>query len=169
METVLWISGGEWDYVIFSTVRSLPDYRIERRPTQGWRKKNLGFITDQHQLNVALTRARKGLIIIGTCNNQVWSRLRDAIKILIVYSQIIISVRSTLPMWNGHVRCRDVCFTLLWRQLLWRLIFSTINVTWWSRWICIIFIIFRFNVAFRGNSLGCFSLHILSFSLSFSH
>jgi superfamily I DNA and/or RNA helicase len=57
--------GGEWDYVIFSLVRSLPEYRIEPLPTFGWCKENLGFITDAHQINVALTRARKGLIIIG--------------------------------------------------------------------------------------------------------
>lgn len=59
------ILGGEWDYVIFSTVRSLPDYKIEKNPTYGWCKHNLGFITDENQVNVALTRARKGLIIIG--------------------------------------------------------------------------------------------------------
>lgn len=59
------MSGGEWDYVIFSLVRSLPEYRIEPHPTDGWRKENLGFINDDHQINVALTRARKGLIIIG--------------------------------------------------------------------------------------------------------
>lgn len=58
-------SGGEWDYVIFSLVRSLPEYRIEPNPTDGWRKENLGFINDDHQINVALTRARKGLVIIG--------------------------------------------------------------------------------------------------------
>jgi superfamily I DNA and/or RNA helicase len=57
--------GGEWDYVIFSLVRSLPEYRIEPNPTHGWCIENLGFITDDHQVNVALTRARKGLILIG--------------------------------------------------------------------------------------------------------
>jgi len=51
--------------VIFSTVRSLPDYNIEKNPTLGWCKHNLGFITDRNQVNVALTRARKGLIIVG--------------------------------------------------------------------------------------------------------
>jgi hypothetical protein len=45
--------------------RSLPDYRIEPKPTLGWCKQNLGFITDEHQTNVALTRARKGLIVVG--------------------------------------------------------------------------------------------------------
>lgn len=58
--------GGEWDYVIFSTVRSLPDYKIEKNPTLGWCQHNLGFITDKNQINVAITRARKGLVIIGT-------------------------------------------------------------------------------------------------------
>lgn len=61
------IIGGEWNYVIFSTVRSLPRYRIEKKPTLGWCKKSLGFISDEHQINVALTRARRGLIIIGWC------------------------------------------------------------------------------------------------------
>jgi len=52
--------------VIFSLVRSLPQYRIEPHPTMGWCKENLGFITDHNQINVALTRAKKGLFIIGT-------------------------------------------------------------------------------------------------------
>lgn len=71
--------GGEWDYVIFSTARSLPEYRIEKYPTLGWCKQNLGFITDEHQINVALTRARRGLIIIGNKHllscDQVWKKL----------------------------------------------------------------------------------------------
>ncbi|XP_048757563.2 helicase with zinc finger domain 2-like [Ostrea edulis] len=79
VNTVVASQGGEWDYVIFSTVRSLPEYRIEPNPTLGWCKQNLGFITDQHQINVALTRARKGLIIIGNKQlmkcDKVWSNL----------------------------------------------------------------------------------------------
>ncbi|KAK3089672.1 hypothetical protein FSP39_005530 [Pinctada imbricata] len=63
--TVFASQGSEWDYVIFSTVRSLPEYRIEPKPTLGWCIEALGFITDEHQINVALTRAKKGLIIIG--------------------------------------------------------------------------------------------------------
>jgi superfamily I DNA and/or RNA helicase len=59
------VVGGEWDYVIFSLVRSLPEYRIEKIPTLGWCAQNLGFITDIHQINVALTRAKKGLFIVG--------------------------------------------------------------------------------------------------------
>lgn len=68
---LLFCQGGEWDYVIFSTARSLPEYRIEKHPTLGWCKQNLGFITDEHQINVALTRARRGLIIIGRSWNHV--------------------------------------------------------------------------------------------------
>ncbi|XP_033737975.1 LOW QUALITY PROTEIN: helicase with zinc finger domain 2-like [Pecten maximus] len=81
VNTVVSSQGGEWDYVIFSTTRSLPDYKIEHKPTLGWCKQNLGFITDEHQINVALSRARKGLIIIGNQNllkcDKVWERLLD--------------------------------------------------------------------------------------------
>jgi len=57
--------GDEWDYVILSLVRSKPQYEIERAPSIGWCKRNMGFIIDHHQMNVALTRARLGLIVIG--------------------------------------------------------------------------------------------------------
>ncbi|XP_052774243.1 helicase with zinc finger domain 2-like isoform X1 [Mya arenaria] len=77
--TVVSSQGGEWDYVIFSTVRSLPDYKIEKSPTLGWCKHNLGFITDRNQVNVALTRARKGLIIVGNKDllacDVIWKKL----------------------------------------------------------------------------------------------
>ncbi|XP_023932839.1 helicase with zinc finger domain 2 [Lingula anatina] len=65
VSTVVASQGGEWDIVIFSTVRSIPEYQIVQRPTKGWCKVNLGFITDDHQINVALTRPRRFLIIIG--------------------------------------------------------------------------------------------------------
>jgi len=51
--------------VILSLVRSKPTYEIERAPSIGWCKRNMGFIIDKHQMNVALTRARLGLIVIG--------------------------------------------------------------------------------------------------------
>jgi len=57
--------GSEWDFVLLSTVRSLPQREIDPRPSDRWRAQNLGFITDTHQINVAITRARQGLIIIG--------------------------------------------------------------------------------------------------------
>ena len=71
------VAGGEWDYVILSTVRSLPNYKIEPNPTHGWCRQNLGFITDRNQVNVALTRARRGLFIVGEfaaveCEDPAW-------------------------------------------------------------------------------------------------
>ena len=51
--------------MILSLVRSKPVYEIEKAPSIGWCKRNMGFIIDEHQMNVALTRARLGLIIIG--------------------------------------------------------------------------------------------------------
>ncbi|KAL3868508.1 hypothetical protein ACJMK2_041309 [Sinanodonta woodiana] len=79
VNTVVASQGGEWDYVLFSTVRSLPEFMIEHNPTFGWCKQNLGFITDHHQINVALTRARKGIVIVGNQNllqcDKVWKRL----------------------------------------------------------------------------------------------
>ncbi|XP_069126953.1 LOW QUALITY PROTEIN: 3'-5' exoribonuclease HELZ2-like [Argopecten irradians] len=65
VDTVVASQGGESDYIILSTVRSMPRPLIEHRPALGWRLHHLGFITDTHQINVALTRAKKGLIIVG--------------------------------------------------------------------------------------------------------
>ncbi|XP_046567929.1 LOW QUALITY PROTEIN: helicase with zinc finger domain 2-like [Haliotis rubra] len=84
VQTVVASQGGEWDYVIFSTVRSLPRYKIEDKPTLGWRRHNLGFITDENQINVALTRARKGLIIVGNSHllkcDPIWKQLLGAYR-----------------------------------------------------------------------------------------
>jgi len=68
VSTVVAAQGGERDYIVWSTVRSLPKSKLEKRPSTGWSRRNLGFITDEHQVNVALTRAKKGLIIIGNKN-----------------------------------------------------------------------------------------------------
>eukprot|EP00118_Oscarella_pearsei_P023886 m.292099 g.292099 ORF g.292099 m.292099 type:complete len:3100 (+) comp40730_c1_seq7:4098-13397(+) len=57
--------GGEADFVILSTVRSLPDCRIIESPSKYWKKENIGFLADEHQINVALTRAKHGLIVVG--------------------------------------------------------------------------------------------------------
>lgn len=84
-------SGGEWDYVIFSTVRSLPEYKIEQNPTLGWCKHNLGFITDRNQVNVALTRARKGLIIIGIPYS--------SLTILLIISCFVIRYSKSTLIW----------------------------------------------------------------------
>jgi superfamily I DNA and/or RNA helicase len=61
-------AGSEWDYVILSTVRSVPENDIPDKTDKYWRRKYIGFVTDEHQINVAITRASKGLIIIGQFN-----------------------------------------------------------------------------------------------------
>lgn len=58
-------TGSEWRYVLVSTVRSCPEIEVDQRPTKGWMKKFLGFVTDPNQLNVAITRAQEGLCFIG--------------------------------------------------------------------------------------------------------
>ena len=64
-------SGSEWDYVILSLVRSLSEDEIDPQPSLHWLREHLGFVTDEHQINVGLTRARKGLCIIGMCDHKV--------------------------------------------------------------------------------------------------
>jgi len=59
------IQGNEWDYVILSTVRSVPKWKIEEMPPPKWRSEHIGSVGDPHQTNVALTRAKHGLVIIG--------------------------------------------------------------------------------------------------------
>ena len=45
--------------------RSLNKDELEPNPSLHWLREHLGFLTDEHQINVGLTRARKGLCIIG--------------------------------------------------------------------------------------------------------
>lgn len=45
---LFYLLGGEWDYVIFSLVRFLFEYRIEFKFIDGWCKENLGFINDDY-------------------------------------------------------------------------------------------------------------------------
>lgn len=62
---VLSAHGGEWDYVIYSTVRSLPQYKIDRYSSKKWCEDHIGVSDDHCQVNIALTRAKKGMVIIG--------------------------------------------------------------------------------------------------------
>jgi len=61
--------GSEFDFVIFSTVRSMPCKSIKNKaavqPDRLWIIEHLGFITDHHQICVAITRAKHGLVIVG--------------------------------------------------------------------------------------------------------
>ncbi len=77
--------GDEYNIVILNTVRSLPlsdiaDHEFVQ-PDFRWRRENLGFLMDPHQINVAMTRARHGLIIIGLMESH--SMLSDALMIII--------------------------------------------------------------------------------------
>eukprot|EP00062_Callorhinchus_milii_P007814 gi/632949933/ref/XP_007890433.1/ PREDICTED: helicase with zinc finger domain 2-like [Callorhinchus milii] len=78
---ILHSKGYKWDYVILSTVRSLPFSEIENRPSKSWLQNNLGSLTDSYQLNAVLTKAKNGLCIIGNqnllrCHPQ-WKRLLE--------------------------------------------------------------------------------------------
>ncbi|XP_061163419.1 helicase with zinc finger domain 2-like [Saccostrea echinata] len=105
VNTVVASQGGEWDYVIFSLVRSLPEYRIEPEPTLGWCKENLGFITDVHQINVALTRARKGLILIG--NQNLMSCEKSVLNPMLTHfrrNNCIVNTMDFLPKHGAKVK-----------------------------------------------------------------
>ncbi|CAB4015333.1 Hypothetical predicted protein, partial [Paramuricea clavata] len=79
--SVVAAQGSEKNYVILSLVRSLPEKEIEKNPLRPWLRENLGFLTDKHQINVALTRAKRGLFIIGNANLigvcSMWKKLLD--------------------------------------------------------------------------------------------
>jgi len=77
--TVIKSQGSEWDYVIISLVRSLKKDEIDPEPTKTWLRQHLGFLADEHQMNVGLTRARRGLCIIGNkhllSKDKMWAEL----------------------------------------------------------------------------------------------
>ena len=58
------VTGRECNVVILTTVRS-PEEDIPDRPSRTWVNENMGFVTDEHLMNVAITRAREALCIIG--------------------------------------------------------------------------------------------------------
>ena len=62
-------TGDEYGIVILTTVRSQPLSEISNedhvQADRSWLLEHLGFLTDQHELNVGITRSKYGLIIIG--------------------------------------------------------------------------------------------------------
>ncbi|XP_043945796.1 helicase with zinc finger domain 2 [Protopterus annectens] len=77
--TIAKSQGSEWRYVILSTVRSSTRTEVEVNPTKRWLRKNLGFVIDPNIVNVAITRAKEGLCIVGdryllNCS-RLWERL----------------------------------------------------------------------------------------------
>ena len=65
-------TGDEYGIVILSTVRSKPLAEIANpdhvQPDRRWLLENLGFLTDEHQINVGITRSKYGLAIVGKCS-----------------------------------------------------------------------------------------------------
>jgi hypothetical protein len=59
------ITGKEFDYVILCTVRTVANPSIERYPDKKWKLSKLGQLVDKAIVTTALTRAKKGLIIVG--------------------------------------------------------------------------------------------------------
>ena len=66
-------TGSEYGIVLLSTVRSKQINEIRRDDDSdqrknadiGWIMKNLGFVTDSHQICVGITRCKYGLVIVG--------------------------------------------------------------------------------------------------------
>ncbi|XP_051990661.1 LOW QUALITY PROTEIN: helicase with zinc finger domain 2-like [Xyrauchen texanus] len=63
--TITKSQGSEWRYVILSMVRSCPSEEIEPMPSKEWLSKHIGFVGDENQINVGITRAQDGLCILG--------------------------------------------------------------------------------------------------------
>ena len=68
-----------------SLVRSLKKEEIDPEPSLSWLGEHLGFLRDEHQMNVGLTRARKGLCIIGEKN-----------RVIVYFSSIKAQERTSL-------------------------------------------------------------------------
>ncbi len=60
-------SGFEWDYAILVTTRTKPESDVDARAGADWRRRHLGVLTDERIMTTAITRAKKGLIIVGAC------------------------------------------------------------------------------------------------------
>ncbi|KAL1280781.1 hypothetical protein QQF64_015381 [Cirrhinus molitorella] len=63
--TITKSQGSEWRYVILSMVRSCLSNEIEPQPSREWLSKHIGFVGDENQINVGITRAQDGLCILG--------------------------------------------------------------------------------------------------------
>uniref|UniRef100_A0A3Q3EFJ5 DNA2/NAM7 helicase-like C-terminal domain-containing protein n=1 Tax=Labrus bergylta TaxID=56723 RepID=A0A3Q3EFJ5_9LABR len=88
--TITKSQGSEWRYVIISTVCSLPSEEIESEPYGAWLSKHLGFVGNPNQINVAITRAKEGLCIIG--NQELLSCSRHWNKLLKHYTRSLLTV-----------------------------------------------------------------------------
>ena len=93
--------GRQTDIIIISCVRS---FDANRRGKTG----NLGFLQDFRRVNVALTRARESLWIVGNCNflakDAIWKAMLDsaADRKLIVAPHEFDRLAPPLPRSNHH-------------------------------------------------------------------
>lgn len=82
--TVMQAQGCEYDFVVFSTCRSQSCNKVNRMATQDWLRKHLGETADDHQMNMALSRAREVLVIVGNKDllrcHVVWEKLLNFCK-----------------------------------------------------------------------------------------
>ncbi|XP_022809791.1 uncharacterized protein LOC111346790 [Stylophora pistillata] len=82
--TIAKSQGREWNYVILSLVRSLNEDEHHPERSLYWIREHLGFLADEHLMNVGLTRARKGLCIIGNKElllyHSMWKKLIESFE-----------------------------------------------------------------------------------------
>ncbi len=84
--TIELFTGDEYGFVVLSTVRSQPIEEISNpdhvQPDRQWLLENIGFVADEHQTNVAITRSKYGLIIVG--------KLKKSLLFLCTYNYTLI-------------------------------------------------------------------------------
>ncbi|XP_041836471.1 helicase with zinc finger domain 2-like isoform X2 [Melanotaenia boesemani] len=98
--TITKSQGSEWSYVILSTVCSLPSKEIMPEPDRSWLSKHVGFVGDPNQINVAITRAKEGLCIIG--NQKLLRCSRTWNKLLQNYSGVDAVTKAEKISVHGH-------------------------------------------------------------------
>nr|XP_055162069.1 helicase with zinc finger domain 2 isoform X2 [Nyctereutes procyonoides] len=104
--------GSEWRYVLVSTVRTCQESDLDQRPTKSWLKRFLGFVVDPNQVNVAITRAREGLCVVGdhrllSCC-PLWRRFVDfceAQRSLVPAGQVRVRRRPAVAPGSGRSTC----------------------------------------------------------------
>ena len=65
----VYAAGSEFGVVVLSTVRTQPVKDIANKDIvqadRQWIREKLGFVTDEHQICVGITRSKYGLVIVG--------------------------------------------------------------------------------------------------------
>ena len=86
--------------MILTTVRSLPEEDIPDRPSYLWVNENLGFVGDEHLMNVAITRAREALCIIGRYCELCVSTVVQFKGYFVVYQRVVFITTQQSKMLN---------------------------------------------------------------------